>query len=181
MKVDVMERPPPPRVQVKRWTLKALGWSWHVKDVSRVRRKPGWEMAQQESEIAHRLAPDWAIGSEAGRTGVRTHTRGPVHTCVYVSVCVCITFISCTASHPSVLLCGIRRIAQPGDLTDGTSLSRIDLGGLAWAGGGGCWAVAGDWDDGARREVGVWLSQTERWRTVSGMQSHSQGPRCWKG
>lgn len=71
-------------------------------------------MAQQEK----RDCPAFGIGQS-------DRLRGPG------DVCVCITFISCTASYPSLLLCGIRGVAQPGDLTDGTSLSHIDLGGLA--------------------------------------------------
>lgn len=55
------------------------------------------------------------------------------------------------------------------DLTDSTSVSRIDLvgkgfGGKTWAEGGGSWSL---------------VSQTERWRIVSDMQSHNQGP--WRG
>ena len=74
-----------------------------------------------------------------------------IYTAIYMCVCVCVASISCTVSQPS-LLTGRWCIAQPVDLTDGTSASRIDLGGL--------------------------VEETERWRTVSGVQSHSsQGPR----
>lgn len=80
--------------------------------------------------------------------------------CVYVYMCYCHRFNRLHRLDPSVL---IRRwgTAQLADLTDGTSVRHIDLRGLVRGGGVG---------------VGVCLSQTGRWRTVSDMQSHSQRP-----
>lgn len=82
-----------------------------------------------------------------------------------VSACICIYVLPPLHTlDPSVLI-HRGRTAKSVDLTDGTSVHRIDLRSLVRGGGVG---------------VGVCLSQTGRWRTVSDMQSHSQRP-LWGG